>query len=76
MMRRSLERTQQLELKKKYSWAGSPASGLGGREALGSPLKSSYKSSPTRTTERKKGTSTSGLGDAEKGTLAGAEPSL
>ena len=31
-MRRSLERTQQLELKKKCSWAGSPASGPGGRD--------------------------------------------
>ncbi|XP_035306149.1 MAP7 domain-containing protein 2 [Cricetulus griseus] len=120
MMRRSLERTQQLELKKKCSWAGSPASGPGGRDAcdklststmnlpkqteppmskrlssstaaisyspdrvfhacphvaLGSPLKSSYKSSPTRTTERKKGTPTSGMGDAGKGVVAGAESS-
>ncbi|XP_057615345.1 MAP7 domain-containing protein 2 isoform X1 [Chionomys nivalis] len=146
MMRRSLERTQQLELKKKCSWAGSPASGpAGGRDgesentpplpltlaastlpsdtgtttaaaestnacdklststmnlpkqtdppmskrlssstvaisyspdrALGSPLKSSYKSSPTRTTERKKGTPSSGVGDAGKGAMAGAEPS-
>lgn len=32
MMRRSLERTQQLELKKKCSWAGSSASGPGGRD--------------------------------------------
>lgn len=31
-MRRSLERTQQLELKKKCSWAGSSASGPGGRD--------------------------------------------
>ncbi|XP_028729065.1 MAP7 domain-containing protein 2 isoform X3 [Peromyscus leucopus] len=145
MMRRSLERTQQLELKKKCSWAGSSASGPGGRDgesentpplpltlaastlpsdtgtttaaaestnacdklststmnlpkqteppmskrlssstvaisyspdrALGSPLKSSYKSSPTRTTERKKGIPTSGMGDAGKGAVAGAEPS-
>ncbi|XP_013206046.1 MAP7 domain-containing protein 2 isoform X2 [Microtus ochrogaster] len=146
MMRRSLERTQQLELKKKCSWAGSQASGpAGGRDgesentpplpltlaastlpsdtgtttaaaestnacdklststmnlpkqtdppmskrlssstvaisyspdrALGSPLKSSYKSSPTRTTERKKGTPSSGVGDAGKGAMAGAEPS-
>ncbi|XP_038172426.1 MAP7 domain-containing protein 2 isoform X7 [Arvicola amphibius] len=145
MMRRSLERTQQLELKKKCSWAGSLASGPGGRDgesentpplpltlaastlpsdtgtttaaaesinacdklststmnlpkqteppmskrlssstvaisyspdrALGSPLKSSYKSSPTRTTERKKGTPSSGVGDAGKGAMAGAEPS-
>nr|XP_048296669.1 MAP7 domain-containing protein 2 isoform X5 [Myodes glareolus] len=110
MMRRSLERTQQLELKKKCSWAGSSASGPGGRDAcdklststmnlpkqteppmskrlssstvaisyspdraLGSPLKSSYKSSPTRTTERKKGTSSSGVEDAGKGAMAGAE---
>ncbi|KAL1766936.1 MAP7 domain-containing protein 2 isoform X1 [Sigmodon hispidus] len=145
MMRRSLERTQQLELKKKCSWAGSPASGPGGRDgesentpplpltlaastlpsdtgtttaaaestnacdklststmnlpkqmeppmskrlssstvaisyspdrALSSPLKSSYKSSPTRTTERKKGAPSSGMGDAGKGAVAGVEPS-
>lgn len=31
-MRRSLERTQQLELKKKYSWGPSLASGTGGRD--------------------------------------------
>uniref|UniRef100_A0A8C5KWJ4 MAP7 domain containing 2 n=1 Tax=Jaculus jaculus TaxID=51337 RepID=A0A8C5KWJ4_JACJA len=141
MMRRSLERTQQLELKKKYSWGALPASGPGGRDgesenilpnplglavstlpsdagtsattteftnacdklststmnlpkpmeppmskrlssstvkisyspdqALGSPLKSPYVSSPTRTTERKKATATVG-----KGALARAEPSL
>ncbi|XP_051035668.1 MAP7 domain-containing protein 2 [Phodopus roborovskii] len=153
MMRRSLERTQQLELKKKCSWAGSPASGPGGRDgesentpplpltltastlpsdtgtttaavestnacdklststmnlqkqteppmskrlssstvaisyspdrvfnacphvALGSPLKSSYKASPTRTIERKKGIPTSGVGDAGKGVVTGAESS-
>ncbi|XP_050997113.1 MAP7 domain-containing protein 2 isoform X4 [Acomys russatus] len=75
MMRRSLERTQQLELKKKCSWAGSPASGPGGRDALGSPLKSSYKSSPTRATERKKAAPISGIGDTGKGAVAGAEPS-
>ncbi|KAG3271801.1 MAP7 domain containing 2, transcript variant X2 [Ictidomys tridecemlineatus] len=39
------------------------------------PLKSSYKSSPTRTTERKKATATSGAGDAGKGAPAGAEAS-
>ncbi|XP_074215043.1 MAP7 domain-containing protein 2 isoform X3 [Camelus bactrianus] len=33
MMRRSLERTQQLELKKKCSWGASLAAGPGGREA-------------------------------------------
>ncbi|XP_028628534.1 MAP7 domain-containing protein 2 isoform X6 [Grammomys surdaster] len=145
MMRRSLERTQQLELKKKCSWAGSPAPGPGGRDgesentpplpltlatstppsdtgtttaaaestnafdklststmnlpkqteppmskhlssstvaisyspdrALGSPLKSSYKSSPTRTTEKKKTTPISGVGDPGKGAMAGGEPS-
>ncbi|XP_076775162.1 MAP7 domain-containing protein 2 isoform X2 [Arvicanthis niloticus] len=145
MMRRSLERTQQLELKKKCSWAGSPAPGPGGRDgesentpplpltlatstppsdtgtttaaaestnafdklststmnlpkqteppmskhlssstvaisyspdrALGSPLKSSYKSSPTRTTEKKKNTPISGVGDPGKGAMAGGEPS-
>ncbi|GAB1303243.1 MAP7 domain-containing protein 2 [Apodemus speciosus] len=145
MMRRSLERTQQLELKKKCSWAGSPASGPGGRDgesentpplpltlatstppsdtgtttaaaestnafdklststmnlpkqteppmskhlssstvaisyspdrALGSPLKSSYKSSPTRTTEKKKNIPISGMGDIGKGAMAGGESS-
>ncbi|XP_060230350.1 MAP7 domain-containing protein 2 isoform X8 [Meriones unguiculatus] len=73
MMRRSLERTQQVELKKKYSWGGLSASGPG---VLGSPVKSLYKSSPTRATERKKGTPTSAMGDTEKGAVAGAEPSL
>nr|XP_031301618.1 MAP7 domain-containing protein 2 isoform X7 [Camelus dromedarius] len=34
MMRRSLERTQQLELKKKCSWGASLAAGPGGREGL------------------------------------------
>ncbi|XP_073920565.1 MAP7 domain-containing protein 2 isoform X3 [Castor canadensis] len=164
MMRRSMERTQQLELKKKCSWGGSMASGPGGRDACdklststmnlpkqteppmskrlssstvavscspdrahrthlspmetflvmrlltptqaslarsrsalmlseqasdsvfhvcprvapASPLKSSYKSSPTRTTEKKKITSTSasGVGDAGKGALTGAETCL
>eukprot|EP00069_Balaena_mysticetus_P000245 bmy_00613T0 len=33
MMRRSLERTQQLELKKKCSWGASLAAGPGGRDA-------------------------------------------
>uniref|UniRef100_A0A8D1CWT5 MAP7 domain-containing protein 2 n=1 Tax=Sus scrofa TaxID=9823 RepID=A0A8D1CWT5_PIG len=76
MMRKSLERTQQLELKKKYSWGPSLASGTGGRDApAGGPLKSSYKSSPTRNAERKKTTSTSGVGDAGKGAPAGAEAS-
>uniref|UniRef100_A0A8D1A9C6 MAP7 domain-containing protein 2 n=1 Tax=Sus scrofa TaxID=9823 RepID=A0A8D1A9C6_PIG len=109
MMRKSLERTQQLELKKKYSWGPSLASGTGGRDGesgntpppplglaastlppdpgtaaataestnapAGGPLKSSYKSSPTRNAERKKTTSTSGVGDAGKGAPAGAEAS-
>ncbi|XP_077002853.1 MAP7 domain-containing protein 2 isoform X6 [Tamandua tetradactyla] len=121
MMRRSLERTQQLELKKKCSWGVALAAGLGGREACdklststmnlpkptespmskrlssstvpipyspdrvfhtcpriapAGPLKSSYKSSPTRNAERKKATSTSGVGYAGKGVPAGAEASL
>ncbi|XP_047391809.1 MAP7 domain-containing protein 2 isoform X9 [Sciurus carolinensis] len=76
MMRRSLERTQQLELKKKCSWGTSLTTGPGGRDAPVGPLKSSYKSSPTRTTERKKATSTSGVGDAGKGASAGAETSV
>ncbi|KAM9181311.1 MAP7 domain-containing protein 2 isoform 1-T1 [Dugong dugon] len=159
MMRRSIERTQQLELKKKCSWGGTLAAGSGGRDAsdklststmnlpkqtetpmskrLSSstvtipcspdrahrmhlspmetflvmrlltptqaslarsrsalmlseqpsdsvfhacprvapvgPLKSSYKSSPTRNAERRKITSTSGVGDSGKGAPAGAE---
>uniref|UniRef100_A0A8C2URS0 MAP7 domain containing 2 n=1 Tax=Chinchilla lanigera TaxID=34839 RepID=A0A8C2URS0_CHILA len=75
MMRRSLERTQQLELKKKCSWGASLAAGPGGRDAPGGPLKSSFKSSPTRTIERKKATLTSGVGDAGKGAPIGAEAS-
>uniref|UniRef100_A0A8C2UPE3 MAP7 domain containing 2 n=1 Tax=Chinchilla lanigera TaxID=34839 RepID=A0A8C2UPE3_CHILA len=112
MMRRSLERTQQLELKKKCSWGASLAAGPGGRDACdklststmnlpkqpeppmskrlssstvamsyspdrapGGPLKSSFKSSPTRTIERKKATLTSGVGDAGKGAPIGAEAS-
>ncbi|XP_044090843.1 MAP7 domain-containing protein 2 isoform X14 [Neovison vison] len=161
MMRRSLERTQQLELKKKCSWGASLANGPGGRDACDklststmnlpkqteppmskrlssstvaisyspdrahrtnlSPmetflvmrlltptqaslarsrsalmlseqasdsvshacprvapagaLKSSYKSSPTRSAERKKTPSTSGAGDSGKGVPAGAEAS-
>ncbi|XP_028338269.1 MAP7 domain-containing protein 2 isoform X10 [Physeter macrocephalus] len=39
------------------------------------PLKSSYKSSPTRNAEKKRTTSTSGVGDAGKGAPAGAEAS-
>lgn len=111
-MRRSLERTQQLELKKKCSWGASLATGPGGRDACdklststmnlpkqteppmskrlssstvaisyspdrapAGPLKSSYKSSPTRSAERKKTPSTSGVGDSGKGAPAGAEAS-
>ncbi|XP_062939495.1 MAP7 domain-containing protein 2 isoform X4 [Cynocephalus volans] len=73
MMRRSLERTQQLEMKKKCSWGASLAVGPTGRDAAAGSLKSSYKSSPTRNTERKKTTSTSGVGDAGKGAPTGAE---
>ncbi|XP_014442602.1 MAP7 domain-containing protein 2 isoform X2 [Tupaia chinensis] len=144
MMRRSLERTQQLELKKKCSWAASLAAGPGGRDgesentppplglaattlppdagatvttaeptnacdklstsvmnlqkqteppmskrlssstaaithspdrAPGGPLKSPYKSSPTRNTEKKMIASTSGMGDAGKKAPTGAEAS-
>ncbi|TKC41062.1 hypothetical protein EI555_001110 [Monodon monoceros] len=45
------------------------------RVAPAGPLKSSYKSSPTRNAEKKKTTSTSGVGDAGKGAPAGAEAS-
>ncbi|XP_008061540.2 MAP7 domain-containing protein 2 isoform X2 [Carlito syrichta] len=134
MMRRSLERSQQLELKKKCSWGASVAAGPTGRDGLAAstlppdagttaaaaestnacdklststmnlpkqteppmskrlssstvaisyspdrapagPLKSSYKSSPTRNIERKKAASTSGAGDATKGNPTGAEAS-
>nr|KAF6435956.1 MAP7 domain containing 2 [Rousettus aegyptiacus] len=112
MMRRSIERTQQLELKKKCSWGTPPAAGPVGRDACdklststmnlpkqtetpmskrlssstaaisyspdrapAGPLKSSYKSSPTRNTERKKTASTSGIGDGGKRSPAGAEAS-
>ncbi|XP_042526450.1 MAP7 domain-containing protein 2 isoform X1 [Dipodomys spectabilis] len=161
MMRRSMERTQQLELKKKSSWGTSLASGNGGRDscdklststmnlpkqteppmskrlssstvaisyspdrarrthlspmenflvmrlltptqaslarsrsafmfseqardavfhacpriAPASPLRSAYKSSPTRTMERKKAASASGAGEAGKDAQAGAEAS-
>ncbi|XP_040857255.1 MAP7 domain-containing protein 2 isoform X3 [Ochotona curzoniae] len=74
MMRRSLERSQQLELKKKCSWGASQATGPGGRDASSGLLKSSYKYSPTRTIE-KKAVPTSGIGDAEKGAPTGAEAS-
>ncbi|XP_061220527.1 MAP7 domain-containing protein 2 isoform X4 [Neopsephotus bourkii] len=97
MMRRSLERSQQLEQKqKRWSWGGALAAGSGGRDACdklsastmnlpkqmespiskrlssstaaithspdrapASPLKSPYKNSPTRSTDRKKATSPS-----------------
>ncbi|ELK12899.1 MAP7 domain-containing protein 2 [Pteropus alecto] len=149
MMRRSIERTQQLELKKKCSWGTSPATGPAGREgesenapppplgltastlppdpgttaaaaestnahrmhlsptenflvmrlltptqaslarsrstlmlseqasdsAPAGPFKPSYKSSATQNTERKKVTSTSGVGDGGKEVPAGAEAS-
>uniref|UniRef100_A0A8C9GL99 MAP7 domain containing 2 n=1 Tax=Piliocolobus tephrosceles TaxID=591936 RepID=A0A8C9GL99_9PRIM len=78
MMRRSLERTQQLELKKKYSWGTPLAIGPGGHDAPLGPLNPSYKFSPTRNIEKKKATSTSisGAGDVGKEALAGGEASL
>ncbi|XP_045852114.1 MAP7 domain-containing protein 2 isoform X4 [Meles meles] len=45
------------------------------RVAPAGALKSSYKSSPTRSAERKKTPSTSGVGDSGKGAPAGAEAS-
>ncbi|KAM6099797.1 MAP7 domain-containing protein 2 isoform 7-T7 [Theristicus caerulescens] len=115
MMRRSLERSQQLEQKqKRWSWGGALAAGSGGRDACdklsastmnlpkqmespiskrlssstaaithspdrvfhicprvapASPLKSPYKPSPTRSTDRKKATSPS-TSDAVKGAAA------
>ncbi|XP_039911985.1 MAP7 domain-containing protein 2 isoform X11 [Hirundo rustica] len=115
MMRRSLERSQQLEQKqKRWSWGGALAAGSGGRDACdklsastmnlpkqmespiskrlssstaaithspdrvfhicprvapASPLKSPYKPSPTRSTDRKKATSPS-TANATKGAPA------
>ncbi|XP_048349092.1 MAP7 domain-containing protein 2 isoform X9 [Sphaerodactylus townsendi] len=107
MMRRSLERSQQLEQKqKRWSWGGALAAGTGERDACdklsastmnlpkqmespinkrlssstatityspdrapASPLKSPYKSSPTRSLERKKAASAS-TSDAMKGASA------
>ncbi|XP_053827315.1 MAP7 domain-containing protein 2 isoform X4 [Vidua macroura] len=107
MMRRSLERSQQLEQKqKRWSWGGALAAGSGGRDACdklsastmnlpkqmespiskrlssstvaithspdrapASPLKSPYKPSPTRSTDRKKATSPS-TANAVKGAPA------
>ncbi|XP_048349091.1 MAP7 domain-containing protein 2 isoform X8 [Sphaerodactylus townsendi] len=110
MMRRSLERSQQLEQKqKRWSWGGALAAGTGERDgesentppplglavnillpdsvassaaaepsnvfhicprvAPASPLKSPYKSSPTRSLERKKAASAS-TSDAMKGASA------
>ncbi|XP_059576851.1 MAP7 domain-containing protein 2 isoform X9 [Alligator mississippiensis] len=69
MMRRSLERSQQLEQKqKRWSWGGALAAGSG-RDAPASPIKSPYKPSPTRSTEKKKATSAS-ASDASRGAAA------
>ncbi|XP_064008112.1 MAP7 domain-containing protein 2 isoform X6 [Pogoniulus pusillus] len=116
MMRRSLERSQQLEQKqKRWSWGGALAAGSGGRDACdklsastmnlpkqmespiskrlssstaaithspdrvfhicprvapASPLKSPYKPSPARSSDRKKATSPSAA-DAVRGAAAG-----
>ncbi|XP_033003183.1 MAP7 domain-containing protein 2 isoform X11 [Lacerta agilis] len=70
MMRRSMERSQQLEQKqKRWSWGGALATGSGDRDAPASPLKSPYKPSPTRSMERKKAASAS-TSDAMKGATA------
>ncbi|XP_043928195.1 MAP7 domain-containing protein 2 isoform X9 [Protopterus annectens] len=46
MMRRSAERSQQLEQRqKRWSWGGALTAGAGGREASASPVKSLYKPS-------------------------------
>nr|XP_020644859.1 MAP7 domain-containing protein 2 isoform X7 [Pogona vitticeps] len=70
MMRRSMERSQQLEQKqKRWSWGGALAAGSGDRDAPASPLKSPYKPSPTRSMEKKKAASAS-TSDAMKGATA------
>ncbi|KAM6447146.1 MAP7 domain-containing protein 2 isoform 8-T8 [Liasis olivaceus] len=67
MMRRSMERNQQLEQKqKRWSWGGGLAAGSGDRDAPASPLKTSYKPSPTRSVEKKKAASAS-TSDSMKG---------
>ncbi|XP_073523592.1 MAP7 domain-containing protein 2 isoform X11 [Phyllobates terribilis] len=54
MMRRSQERSQQLEQKqKRWSWGGALVAGAG-RDAPASPLKSPFKSSPARSADRRK----------------------
>ncbi|XP_058884037.1 MAP7 domain-containing protein 2-like isoform X13 [Acipenser ruthenus] len=70
MMRRSLERSQQLEQRpKRWSWGG----GNGGvKEAPSSPLKSPYKASPSR----KKNASTSPKSPEESGGAASAPDML
>ncbi|XP_063161231.1 MAP7 domain-containing protein 2 isoform X1 [Candoia aspera] len=75
MMRRSMERSQQLEQKqKRWSWGGGLAAGSGDRDvfhicprvAPASPLKTSYKPSPTRSVEKKKASASTS--DSMKGT--------
>ncbi|XP_053243068.1 MAP7 domain-containing protein 2 isoform X11 [Podarcis raffonei] len=74
MMRRSMERSQQLEQKqKRWSWGGALAAGSGDRDAPASPLKSPYKPSPTRSMEKKKAASAS-TSDAMKGATAAEVP--
>ncbi|XP_062982525.1 MAP7 domain-containing protein 2 isoform X10 [Elgaria multicarinata webbii] len=74
MMRRSMERSQQLEQKqKRWSWGGALAAGSGERDAPASPLKSPYKPSPTRSVEKKKAASAS-TPDAMKGATAAEVP--
>ncbi|KAM4044125.1 MAP7 domain-containing protein 2 isoform 8-T8 [Anomaloglossus baeobatrachus] len=54
MMRRSQERSQQLEQKqKRWSWGGALVAGAG-RDAPASPLKSPFKSSPARSADRRR----------------------
>ncbi|XP_039213173.1 MAP7 domain-containing protein 2 isoform X10 [Crotalus tigris] len=67
MMRRSVERSQQLEQKqKRWSWGGGLAAGSDDRDAPASPLKTSYKPSHTRGVEKKKAASAS-ISDSMKG---------
>ncbi|XP_051782869.1 MAP7 domain-containing protein 2-like isoform X7 [Erpetoichthys calabaricus] len=66
MIRRSMERSQQLEQRpKRWSWGGALSAGSGSREAPSSPLKSPYKASPSRGSQPKK-TPTTPSGSSEE----------
>ncbi|XP_039601485.1 MAP7 domain-containing protein 2-like isoform X7 [Polypterus senegalus] len=68
MIRRSMERSQQLEQRpKRWSWGGALSAGSGSREAPSSPLKSPYKASPGRGSQPKKTPTTPGSSEESAG---------